>query len=288
MRIARFGERGDERPAIFDVEGNLRDISALVPDWSGDWLDPDRFKMLGLLDARLLPPVDMGVRFGAPVAGIGKIIGIGLNYADHAKEAGLDLPDEPVWFLKATSALSGPNDPILIPRGGDKVDWEAELAVIVGRTLSHADEDEALAAVAGYTVMNDVSERAFQLEQGGQWTRGKSCDTFAPLGPWLTVASAVHDPHDLDIWLSVNGERQQMSNTHQMVFGVGALLATLSRYMTLHPGDVVATGTPGGVGFGQSPKRFLREGDVVELGIAGLGEQRQTVIDYHDARTRCG
>jgi len=278
MRLLRFGPPGRERPGILDALGTIRDLSGLVPDIAGPVLSDAGLAMLGTLDLAALPAVDPAVRLGPPVAGIGKFICIGLNYADHAAESGLAVPPEPIIFLKAASAICGPNDPIIIPRGSLKTDWEVELAVVIGRRAKYVPKAEALAHVAGYAVANDVSERAFQSERAGQWTKGKSCDGFGQIGPWLVTRDEVADPQDLAMWLTVNGESMQNGSTRTMVYGVAHLVSYLSQFFTLHPGDVISTGTPPGVGMGRKPPRFLRAGDVVELGVAGLGAQRQEVV----------
>lgn len=284
MRLARFGPKGGEKPGVIDDGGILRDVSEQVDDWSGATLDPDRLRAIARLDLKRSPAISDDVRLGPPVGAVGKIVCVGLNYADHAAEAGLTPPPEPIWFLKATSALSGPDDPVRLPPGAAKLDWEAELAIVIGREASGVDASAALDHVAGYAVFNDVSERAFQLERGTQWTKGKSCDTFGPLGPWLVTPDELQDPGALDIWLDVNGVRQQQSNTAQLIFGVAELVASISGYMSLQPGDVIATGTPAGVGYGKAPQRFLAPGDVVELGIEGLGRQRQVIEGHAIAR----
>jgi 2-keto-4-pentenoate hydratase/2-oxohepta-3-ene-1,7-dioic acid hydratase in catechol pathway len=257
----------------------MRDLTEIVPDVAGDVLSDAGLEKLRGVDFGSLPKVDRDTRLGACVAGTGKFICIGLNYADHAAESGLDVPSEPVVFMKATSAICGPNDPIVIPRGSQKTDWEVELAVIIGTRAKYVSQAEALAHVAGYAITNDVSERAFQIERSGQWTKGKSCDNFGQIGPFLVTRDEVSDPQDLSMWLSVNGSIMQNGTTQTMVYGVAHLVSYLSQFMTLHPGDVISTGTPPGVGMGQSPQQYLRAGDVVELGIAGLGRQRQDVID---------
>jgi 2,4-didehydro-3-deoxy-L-rhamnonate hydrolase len=277
MKLLRIGQPGRERPAILGSDGITRDLSAQVPDWSGEHLDPAKLGALTSLDLTTLPALKDGLRIGAPVAGIGKIIGVGLNYADHAAEGGLTIPKEPLWFLKATSSISGPFDTIRMPRDAEKVDWEVELAVVIGRRATYVSEDQAMDYIAGYTIINDVSERSFQWERGTQWTKGKSCDSFGPIGPWLVTADEIVDPHNLAVWLELNGIRQQASRTDQLIFNVPQLVASISRYMSLHPGDIIATGTPAGVGFGQKPQRFLKAGDILELGIDKLGRQRQTV-----------
>ncbi len=277
MRLIRFGEAGHERPGILDPHGIRRDVSAHVDDWHGGTLDSQTLSRIHALRIDDLPRADATARLGPPISRAGKIIGVGLNYADHAKEAGLTAPSEPLWFLKATSSLSGPNDPIVRPRGSSKLDWEVELAVVIGLKASYVAEAEASNYIAGFAVFNDVSERAFQLERGTQWTKGKSCDSFAPLGPWLVTPDEVPEPGRLEVWLDVNGKRTQQSSTTNLIFSIPSLIASLSSYMTLHPGDVIATGTPGGVGLGRKPPTFLADGDIVELGIAGLGQQRQVV-----------
>ncbi len=272
MKFLRYGPPGAERPGVLDADGRMRDLSDMMSDLSGANL-----ARLGRVDPAALPRVEGAPRLGPPVAGVGKIMCIGLNYADHAAEAGMALPAEPVLFLKATSALAGPNDPIVLPRGSEKTDWEVELGVVIGRAAKHVREEEALAHVAGYVLFNDLSERAFQLEGTGQWTKGKSCDGFAPVGPWLVTPDEVGDPQRLVMELTVNGEVMQKGSTATMVFPVAKLVSYLSRLMTLHPGDIIATGTPPGVGMGRRPPRYLRPGDVVEASVEGLGRQRQVV-----------
>jgi len=272
MRFARFGDRGQERPAVLDSEGRLRDLSGVVPDLAGEVLGA-----LPRLNPEALPLVPGAPRLGPPVGGIGKLVGIGLNYSDHAAELGAEPPDEPVVFLKALTALGGPNDPVVMPRGSAKTDWEVELGIVIGRRAKYVDRAQALAHVAGYTIVNDVSERALQLEGSGQWTKGKSCDTFAPVGPWLVTPDEVGDVQALDLATEVNGERMQTGNTGRMIFGVAEIVAYLSGIMTLEPGDVIATGTPPGVGVGHKPPRFLKAGDEMVLRIDGLGEQRVIV-----------
>jgi 2-keto-4-pentenoate hydratase/2-oxohepta-3-ene-1,7-dioic acid hydratase in catechol pathway len=278
MKLLRWGEAGAERPGMLDAEGVARDLTGLVPDVSGAVLSDAGLAMLRGVDASALPKVPMGARLGPCVGGTGKFICIGLNYADHAAESGMAVPPEPVIFMKATSAICGPNDPIIIPRGSQKTDWEVELAVIIGTRAKHVSEANALAHVAGYAVTNDVSERAFQKERSGQWTKGKSCDNFGQIGPWLVTRDEVADPQALGMWLKVNGVSKQNGSTKTMVYGVAHLVSYLSQFFTLYPGDVISTGTPPGVGDGMKPQQFLRAGDVVELGIAGLGSQRQDVV----------
>ncbi len=278
MKLLRHGPVGAERPGMLAPDGSIRDLSGLVPDIAGAVLSETGLAMLRAVDPMRLPDVAPATRLGPCVAGTGKFICIGLNYADHAAESGMAVPPEPVIFMKATSAICGPNDPIVIPRGSVKTDWEVELAVVIGTAAKYVSEAEALGHVAGYAVTNDVSEREFQIERAGQWTKGKSCDNFGQLGPWLVTRDEVADPQDLSMWLTVNGERMQNGTTRTMVYGVAHLVSYLSRFMTLHPGDVISTGTPPGVGLGLKPPRYLKAGDVVELSIAGLGTQRQDVI----------
>lgn len=280
MKLLRYGPAGAEKPAMLDAHGAMRDLSGVVADFRAADLGTGLLTSLASLDPETLPPVSGTPRIGPPVAGIGKILGIGLNYRSHAEETGAAPRDEPLVFSKAITALSGPNDPIVIPRNAEKTDWEVELAVIIGARAQYVDEDRALDVVAGYAVINDVSERAFQRERGGQFVKGKSADSFAPLGPWLVTRDEVDDPQELDLWLDVNGQRRQTGNTRDMIFPVRCLIAHLSQFMTLMPGDVIATGTPAGVGLGCKPPVFLKPGDVVELGVAGLGQQRQQVIAY--------
>ena len=278
MKLLRHGPAGSEKPGLLAEDGTIRDLSAHVADIGGDVLSDAGLAPLRDLDVSSLPEVPADTRLGPCVAGTGKFICIGLNYADHAAESGMKVPPEPVIFMKATSAICGPNDPILIPRTSQKTDWEVELAVIIGTKAKYVSEAEAMAHVAGYAVSNDVSERAFQTERAGQWTKGKSCDNFGQLGPWLVTRDEVSDPQDLAMWLTVNGETRQDGSTRTMVYGVAHLVSYLSQFMTLHPGDVISTGTPPGVGMGMKPPTYLKAGDVVELGIAGLGQQRQEVV----------
>ncbi|WP_137109320.1 fumarylacetoacetate hydrolase family protein [Rhodobacter sp. SY28-1] len=278
MKLLRHGTAGSEKPGLLHTDGTIRDLTGLVPDIGGGVLSDPGLAMLRGVDAGALPVVDASTRLGPCVAGTGKFICIGLNYADHAAESGMAVPPEPVIFMKATSAICGPNDPIIIPRGSQKTDWEVELAVIIGTRAKYVSEADAMAHVAGFAVANDVSERAFQAERAGQWTKGKSCDNFGQIGPWLVTRDEVANPQALDMWLTVNGEKMQNGSTRTMVYGVAHLVSYLSQFMTLHPGDVISTGTPPGVGLGQKPPRYLKAGDVVELGIAGLGQQRQDVI----------
>ena len=278
MKLLRHGPRGAERPGLLAADGTIRDLTGLVPDIGGAVLSDAGLAMLRGIDPMTLPVVDPATRLGACVAGTGKFICIGLNYADHAAESGMAVPPEPVVFMKATSAICGPNDPIIIPRGSEKTDWEVELAVIIGTHAKYVSEADAMAHVAGYAVANDVSERAFQTERAGQWTKGKSCDNFGQLGPWLVTRDEVPDPQNLKMWLTLNGQTMQNGSTTTMVYGVAHLVSYLSQFMSLHPGDVISTGTPPGVGLGMKPPRYLKAGEVVELGIEGLGTQRQDVI----------
>ena len=276
MKFIRHGERGRERPGLIDAGGTRRDLSAHVDDLAGDVLaDLGRFADI---DTDSLPEVPADARLGACVGRVGKFMCIGLNYSDHAAETGGTVPEEPILFMKASSAVCGPNDDIVVPRGSQKTDWEVELGVVIGRAGKYVDESRALEHVAGYCTVNDVSERAFQTERKGQWTKGKSCDNFGPTGPWLVTPDEVPDPQNLRMWLDVNGERRQDGSTATMVYGVAHLVAYLSNFFTLHPGDVISTGTPPGVGMGMDPPTYLRAGDTVTLGIEGLGEQRQSVV----------
>jgi 2-keto-4-pentenoate hydratase/2-oxohepta-3-ene-1,7-dioic acid hydratase in catechol pathway len=278
MKLVRYGEPGAEKPGLLDIGGQLRDLSAHVADISGAALAPDTLARIGAIAEDSLPPVGGSPRLGACVGGTGKFICIGLNYSDHAAETGATVPPEPIIFMKASSAIIGPNDNVTIPRGSEKTDWEVELAVVIGKTAKYVAEAEALDYVAGYCVTNDVSERAFQTERSGQWTKGKSCDTFGPIGPWLVTRDEVPDPQDLGMWLKVNGETMQNGSSKTMVYGVAFLVSYLSQFMSLHPGDVISTGTPPGVGMGLKPPRYLKAGDVVELGIERLGSQKQTFV----------
>lgn len=278
MKLLRHGERGAEKPGLLHGDGTIRDLSGHVPDIAGEVLSDAGIARLRGIDPASLPVVDSSTRLGACVGGTGKFMCIGLNYADHAAESGLQVPSEPVLFMKATSAICGPDDPIIIPRGAQKVDWEVELAVIIGTKGKYIAEADALNHVAGYAVANDVSERAFQAERQGQWTKGKSCDNFGQLGPWLVTRDEVPDPQDLSMYCRVNGQTMQDGSTRTMVYGVAHLVSYLSQFFTLHPGDVISTGTPPGVGLGMKPPRYLKAGEVVELGIQGLGDQRQDVV----------
>jgi 2-keto-4-pentenoate hydratase/2-oxohepta-3-ene-1,7-dioic acid hydratase in catechol pathway len=277
MKLMRVGQPGHEKPAILDAEGKIRDLSGHVKDIGGDGISPEGLKKIAALDLSTLPVLTED-RIGACVAGTGKFICIGLNFSDHAAETGAAVPSEPVIFMKATSAIVGPNDNVVIPRGSEKTDWEVELGVVIGKTAKYVSEADALDYVAGYCVSHDVSERAFQTERQGQWTKGKSCDTFGPIGPWLVTKDEIADPQNLGMWLKVNGETMQNGSSKTMVYGVANVVSYLSQFMSLHPGDVISTGTPPGVGLGMKPQRFLKTGDVVELGIEGLGSQKQTFV----------
>ena len=278
MKLLRYGPAGREKPGLLDEDGNVRDLSGHVADIAGDVLLPGSLARLKALDAASQPRVEGNPRLGACVGGTRKFICIGLNYSDHAAETGAQIPPEPIVFMKATSAIVGPNDTIEIPRNALKTDWEVELGVVIGKTAKYVSERDAMDHVAGYCVVNDVSERAFQAERQGQWTKGKSADTFGPTGPWLVTADEVPDPQALPMWLEVNGHRYQNGNTATMIYGVRFLVAYLSQFMSLQPGDIISTGTPPGVGLGQKPPIYLKPDDVVTLGIAGLGQQRQNVV----------
>ena len=280
MKLLRYGKAGEERPAMVDAMGGLRDLSGVVGDIVGATLLPASLERLRGIDPNSLPLVAGTPRIGPCVGDVGKFLCIGLNYSDHAAESGMAVPKEPVVFMKATSSICGPYDDVMIPRGSEKTDWEVELGVVIGSETRYVTEDEALSHVAGYCVVNDVSERAFQLEGTGQWVKGKSADTFGPIGPWLVTADEVHDPQALGLWLEVDGHRFQNGSTATMVFGVAHLISYLSRFMSLQPGDIITTGTPPGVGMGQKPPIYLREGNVIRLGVDGLGEQRQNVVRY--------
>lgn len=282
MKFVRYGNAGAEKPGVLDSKGQIRDLSAHLPDLAGSALLPDSIQHLTSLDVETLPAVQGTPRLGPCVGGTGKYICVGLNYIDHAAETVMQVPPEPIIFMKATSAIVGANDDIELPRGGVKVDWEVELGVVIGATAKYVTEEQSLQHVAGYCVVNDVSERAFQLEHQGQWTKGKSHDTFGPIGPYFVSADEVPDPQKLDLWLKVNNVMRQTGSTSSMVYNVRYLVSYLSRFMTLHPGDIIATGTPPGVGMGQKPPVFLKSGDVVTLGIAGLGSQTQRVVATHD------
>ncbi len=278
MKLLRYGPPGEEKPGILDGDGAIRDLSDHVGDITGETIGAESLARLRQIDPASLPKVAGRPRIGPCVGNVGKFVGIGLNYSDHAKEAGMPIPDEPVIFTKATSSISGPDDAIVMPRGASKVDWEVELGIVIGGHAKYVDEVQALGYVAGYCVVHDVSERAFQLETSGQWVKGKSADTFGPIGPWLVTADEVPEPQNLDLWLEVNGERAQDGSTRTMIFGVPYLVSFVSRFMSLQPGDVITTGTPPGVGHGRSPPAYLNSGDVITLSVDGLGTQRQEVV----------
>ncbi|UIF86333.1 fumarylacetoacetate hydrolase family protein [Cupriavidus sp. UYPR2.512] len=279
MKLVRVGNPGAERPGMIDAQGRVRDLSGVVADIGAAQLAPAALAQLAQVDPASLPVIE-GARFGVPWSGVGKIVAIGLNYADHAAEAGMPLPAEPIVFLKANSSLNGPNDAVMLPFGSEKTDWEVELGVVIGSTARNVSREAALNHVAGYCVVNDVSEREFQIERGGTWDKGKGCDTFCPAGPWLVTRDEVQDPQALGLWLEVNGERVQKGSTATMVFDVATVVSYVSRFMTLLPGDLIATGTPPGVGMGFKPPRFLKAGDTMRLGVDGLGEQTQQVMPY--------
>jgi 2,4-diketo-3-deoxy-L-fuconate hydrolase len=284
MKLLRFGPKGFEKPGLLDAEGVLRDLSGLLPDLTSEHLGRAALDKLASVDPSRLPAVAGTVRMAPIVADIGKMICVGLNYSDHAAESGMDVPSEPVLFTKATSAIIGCNDAVVLPRDSVKSDWEVELGVVIGTRARYVEVEEALDYVAGYCVVNDLSEREYQLERGGQWDKGKGCDTFGPVGPWLVTADEVPDPQNLDMWLDVNGKRYQTGNTRTMVFSVAELVSYISCFMTLNPGDVISTGTPPGVGLGQKPEPvYLRAGDRMALGIEGLGQQNQTVYAWDPA-----
>ena len=278
MKLVRYGNPGQERPGLVDRQGGIRDLGGVVRDIDGSVFAAAQQEALARLDPDALPRVDPGTRLGPCIAGVGKILCIGLNYSDHAAESGMEVPPEPVVFMKATTAITGPNDDVLLPRGSTKTDWEVELAVVIGRRARYVELDDAMAHVGGYCIINDLSEREYQLERAGQWVKGKSCDTFAPLGPWLVTRDEVEDPQALEMWLEVNGHRFQAGSSATMVYQVPYLVSYLSRFMTLEPGDIISTGTPPGVGLGQKPPKYLVAGDVMELSIDGLGVQRQRVV----------
>lgn len=278
MKLLRYGPAGAEKPGLLDGDGAIRDLSGAVGDIAGDALTPEGLDKLRAVDPASLPKVDGNPRIGPCVGDVGKFMCIGLNYSDHAAETGGEVPSEPILFMKANSAICGPNDDVIIPRDSEQTDWEVELGFVIGKPGKYIAEADAMSHVAGYCVVNDVSERNFQIRMQGQWTKGKSCDTFGPLGPWLVTADEVEDPQALGLWTEVNGHRYQDGNTNTMVYGVQFLVSYLSKFMTLQTGDVVATGTPPGVGMGQNPRVFLKPGDVMRLGIEGLGEQQQNLV----------
>ncbi len=282
MKLVRFGEPGREKPGIVDAQGQIRDLSGAIPDITGAILSQESLSRIRNLDPSTLPLVPPGQRLGACVGQVRNFIAIGLNYADHAAETGAPIPPEPILFNKAPSCIVGPNDDVIIPRKSQKTDWEVELAIVIGEHASYVGANESLEFVAGYCVCNDVSEREYQLERGGTWTKGKGCPTFGPLGPWLVTRDEIPDPQNLSMWLDVNGERMQTGSTRTMIFNVAQIVSYVSHFMILEPGDVITTGTPPGVGMGMKPPRYLKAGDVMSLGIEGLGEQRQRLVAFED------
>ena len=280
MKLLRVGPVGKEKPALLDALGRLRDLSTVLPDLGPAALSEASLARLRRVNPEKLPLLKGKPRLGCPIASVGKFIAIGLNYADHAKEAGLPLPTEPIIFMKATSCITGPNDPVMLPKGSIKSDWEVELGVVIGTRASYVTQKDALSHVAGYTLVNDISERSYQLERGGTWDKGKGCDTFGPIGPWLVTRDEIENPQALSMWLDLNGQRMQSGSTRTMIFKVAKLVSYVSQFMTLEPGDVITTGTPPGVGMGHKPPVYLKKGDVMTLGIEGLGEQRQAVVAW--------
>ena len=280
MKLVRYGNLGKEKPGLIDLEGRLRDLSGVLPDLGPAQLGGVMMARLRRQNLEKLPLVRGKPRFGCPVANVGKFIAIGLNFADHAAEAGAPIPKEPIVFMKATSCIQGPNDPVMLPRGSTKTDWEVELGIVIGERARYVPKKDAQAYVAGYCVINDVSEREYQLERGSQWDKGKGCDTFGPIGPWLVTPDELENVQRLDMWLDLNGKRMQTGNTRTMIFDCAKLVSYVSHFMTLLPGDVITTGTPPGVGLGMKPPLYLKKGDVMTLGIEGLGEQRQDVVVF--------
>ncbi|WP_336978162.1 fumarylacetoacetate hydrolase family protein [Brevundimonas nasdae] len=280
MKLLRYGPKGQEKPGTLDAEGRIRDLSGVIADITPDQLHGPAFDALKAVDPTTLPLVEGQPRYGVPIAGVRKFLAIGLNFADHAAESNLPIPEEPVLFTKAITCLNGPNDDVVIPRGSEKTDWEVELGIVIGKPASYVTQAEALDHVAGYVLINDVSERAYQTERGGTWDKGKGCDTFGPVGPWLVTTDEVGDVQNLDMWLDLNGQRMQTGNTKTMIFGVAEIVSYLSEFMTLEPGDLITTGTPPGVGLGQTPPLYLKAGDTVRLGIQKLGEQGQTFVEW--------
>jgi 2,4-diketo-3-deoxy-L-fuconate hydrolase len=280
MKLVRYGNPGKEKPGLIDAEGKLRDLSGLVKDIGPDQLSDAALAKIAKVKTDKLPLVRGKPRMGCPVTGVGKFIAIGLNYADHAAESGLPIPPEPIVFMKATTCIQGPNDPVMLPKNSVKSDWEVELGVVIGTKARYVSQKDALNFVAGYCTINDVSEREFQIERGGTWDKGKGCDTFGPIGPWLVTRDEVPNPQKLDMWLDLNGKRVQTGNTKTMIFSVAKIVAYVSQFMTLMPGDVITTGTPPGVGLGMKPPLYLKKGDVMTLGIQGLGDQSQTVVPF--------
>lgn len=282
MKLVRYGTVDGEKPGLVDTQGQLRDLSAHVADFTPDWLAPDRLAALRAINVEALPIVDSALRLGVPMTGTRQFIAIGLNYSDHAEEAGMAIPAEPIMFTKGVSCIQGPNDDVRRPRGSDKMDWEVELGIVIGSRAAYVEKDKALDHVAGYVVCDDLSERSFQLERGGTWDKGKGCDTFGPIGPWLVTSDEVGDVQNLAMWLDVNGQRMQTGNTSTMIFDCATIVSYVSQFMVLLPGDIITTGTPPGVGMGMKPPVFLKEGDVVELGIEKLGSQRHTVRGWNE------
>jgi ureidoglycolate lyase len=282
MKLFRWGPKGQEKPGLIGKDGKLRDLSRQVKDITADLLTPQGLEKLRGIDAASLPLVEGSPRLGPCIANVGKVVCVGLNYTDHAKETNSPIPKEPVLFMKANSSINGPNDEIVQPKGSTKLDWEVELGIVIGTRCRYVAVHDALKHVAGYTIVNDVSEREFQIERGGQWTKGKSCDTFAPMGPWVVTSDEVPDPQKLELFCEVNGKRMQNGTTANMIFGVAHIVSYISHFMTLEPGDVIPTGTPAGVGLGMKPPVFLKPGDTVRLGITGLGEQEQKVAAFRE------
>ena len=280
MRLLRYGAPGREKPGLADADGNVRDLSKIITQIDDAMLAPRNLARLARVKPETLPIVRGNPRLGVPYAGISKFVAVGLNYSDHAAESGMPIPKEPILFMKATTSLCGPNDDTIVPKNSTKLDYEVELGIVIGTKAQYVPEEKALDYVAGYTVVNDVSERDFQLERGSQWDRGKGCDTFGPVGPWLVTTDEITDPQSLDMWLDVNGERRQTGNTRTMIFGCAHLVSYVSHFMTLLPGDIITTGTPPGVALGMKPPKYLNAGDVVTLGIQGLGQQRQKIVAY--------
>ena len=283
MKLLRYGPRGQENPGLLDRDGQIRDLYGVITDVGPEALSPASLAKLRQLNVESLPRVPGTPRLGPCVAGVSKLVCVGLNYVDHAKEGGMQIPTEPVLFMKAISAINGPNDDVMLPKGAEKGDWEVELGIVIGTTAQYVGVNDALRHVAGYCIVNDVSERNYQLERGGNWSKGKSADTFCPMGPWLVTADEVPDPQALDLFCEVSGQRMQNGSTRNMIFSCAQIVSYISHFLTLLPGDVIPTGTPAGVGLGMKPPRFLRPGDVMRLGVAGLGEQRQTVVAYAPA-----
>lgn len=280
MKLVRYGKPGKEKPGLIDAEGKLRDLSGVIKDIGPDQLGDAALARLRKLKTANLPLVNGSPRMGSPVSGVGKFIAIGLNFADHAAESGLPIPKEPIVFMKATTCIQGPNDPVMLPKGSKKTDWEVELGVVIGTKAQYVSQKDALSFVAGYCTINDLSEREYQIERGGTWDKGKGCDTFGPLGPWLVTRDDVPNPQRLGMWLDLNGKRMQTGSTRTMIFSVAKLVSYVSQFMTLMPGDVITTGTPPGVGLGMKPPLYLKKGDVMALGIEGLGEQHQLVVPF--------